>query len=302
MFSGFSFSERLLNLAKKEVFDAAKETYFEFINTKPKDRILSLAGEIVELKPDFIALQEVSEFKIKGGALFNFNLDFLTELRNTLNESSSCKYEAISSDDFVLSYKFGGKYLSGEVIFRDRETILYKKGFSLDGDIVKLKLKDHREPLNYIGDKIIFNRSLLGGKFKSEYGESFGLFSTHLDQAMLNSIQPKQGKEIIQFLINNYGKTEDLFLLGDFNADENGGTYKLITEGGFKDSYREINPVDGLIVGHTHSESKRRIDYIFYLSKKWKVLKSEVVLNKADPKSQIFPSDHFGLFTVFERI
>lgn len=79
-------------------------------------------------------------------------------------------------------------------------------------------------------------------------------------------------------------------------------TSLVMTEGGFRDSYRQLNPVVNRAVDSTWSprfieQEQDRIDFIYYRSKRWMASKSSVVSHHDD----WFPSDHAALVTEFRR-
>ncbi len=78
-------------------------------------------------------------------------------------------------------------------------------------------------------------------------------------------------------------------------------TSQILVDAGFRDSYRETNPVVDRKVDSTWTprfpeQEQDRIDFIYYKSKNWKAKKSYVIQNHKVK----FPSDHAALVTEFE--
>lgn len=129
-------------------------------------------------------------------------------------------------------------------------------------------------------------------------------------------------KKILQLIERrlNDKKYEDVSLMiaGDFNSmshldysnvnrDQFGHAVKwptslVMKEAGFRDSYREVNPVVSRANDSTWSprfveQEQDRIDFIYYRSKQWQATKSSVVKHHHD----WFPSDHAAVVTEFHR-
>lgn len=113
-------------------------------------------------------------------------------------------------------------------------------------------------------------------------------------------------------------KDVSVMIAGDFNSmsaldygevsrDQYGHVVKwptslVMKEGGFRDSYREVNPGVDRTKDSTWSprfveQEQDRIDFIYYRSKAWVASKSEVIKHHND----WFPSDHAAVVTEFRR-
>lgn len=116
------------------------------------------------------------------------------------------------------------------------------------------------------------------------------------------------------------GEYEDVSLMiaGDFNSmshldysnvnrDQFGHAVKwptslVMKKAGFRDSYRQVNPVVDRVHDSTWSprfieQEQDRIDFIYYRSKEWSASESSVVKHHHD----WFPSDHAAVVTEFHR-
>lgn len=90
----------------------------------------------------------------------------------------------------------------------------------------------------------------------------------------------------------HYGKSVDL------------PVSKIMMEQGFSDSFREVNPNPVKDIGKTWSPLYNycddfRIDFIYYKGPNTKPIDSRVINQHPDP-TQMFPSDHAGVLTIFE--
>ena len=272
----------------------------DFQANQPDLRMQIAGAELARLSPDFICLQEVTEFTV----LPFFSVDYLELIIQAIKDSGGPQYEYITSENIFLSKSVS---LSGIPIvfrFKDREALLYKKGFEPTGDMIAQKLSTYRDPVEFEGEQIVFYRSILGGRFKYGSDRLITLFTTHLDQENLGSVQSDQISEILS-IISPFTDDQNLVLVGDFNSEEGEETYGLIEAGGYSDTYRALNTDEGLTccslddLSNLESVADQKIDLIFYRSSLWDARESEVILNFRNP---IWPSDHFGVRTVFTRI
>ena len=280
----------------------AQEIINDFESTLPKERISLIAGEIVKSSPDFVGLQEVTLFTVFP----TIAVDFLEELKNEIKAQGGGEYESIVIDNLTLRETIDtGTPIPASVAYQDREAVFYKKEFKIQGEAVKYQLPSHRDPVTFNGEEIIFYRGLVGARFKYGNDQLVSFFSTHLDQAYLGDIQKNQMQDILDFL-REYSSDENLVLVGDFNLREADDTYKLAPAFGFTDTFRLLNPdAQGFTccnvadLSNLEPTASEKIDTIFYLSDKWEPVESRVSFNT---RNSIWPSDHFGVTTVFERI
>ncbi len=139
-------------------------------------------------------------------------------------------------------------------------------------------------------------------------GEEFLFVVTHLSWKPEDaSIREQQVRELIKW-IDAEGSRLPCILVGDFNATPDSEEIQLLAKAGFLDTFSSIHPDD---LGYTWSHSnpytashpelpQRRIDHIFVRippKKTVMVQASKIVLNQPTADG-IFPSDHFGIFTI----
>ncbi|MEP3482680.1 MAG: endonuclease/exonuclease/phosphatase family protein [Fuerstiella sp.] len=94
---------------------------------------------------------------------------------------------------------------------------------------------------------------------------------------------------------------------GEVSLDQYGHVVKwptslVLKKGGFRDSYREVNPVVNRAKDSTWSprfveQEQDRIDFIYYRSDEWMAAKSTVLKHH----QEWFPSDHAAVLTEFRR-
>jgi endonuclease/exonuclease/phosphatase family metal-dependent hydrolase len=303
MYTGFDAEARFAEFeGGADPIEVAKGIISDFNKTMPADRMRLVAKEIVELRPDFIGLQEVTYFSVYP----LFKADFLELLMKDIKEEGGPDYNYIVIDNLVLddTVDIGtGQLVS--VTYKDREAILYRDDFEIEGEVIKRQLASHRDPFNYEGQDIVFYRGLIGARFKNGNEQPITFFSTHLDQAYLGDIQKDQMQEILDTLVT-YAEDPNLVLVGDFNSQKGDETYELAPAWGFEDTFALLHPDDpGLTccnlgdLSNTDPMPSQRIDVIFSKSSQWEPLESRIVFNT---RNDIWPSDHFGVFTLFGRI
>lgn len=136
------------------------------------------------------------------------------------------------------------------------------------------------------------NRIVTWGLFRDKRSNiQFFVFNTHLDH--ISQYARENSTRLILNTIQMMAPGFPVILMGDFNADENNNVYKMITEFGLKDTYREIHhgsdSTDLTYHGWQNENGLTRIDYVF-VSRDFQVKNSKVVRVKV---SGIYPSDHF---------
>lgn len=284
-----------------DVAQVAGEILAAFRASRPEARIAAAAKELAQRRPDFIALQEAVSFTVTPF----YAIDFIAALVEAIRQAGGPEYAVLSVDNLTLSepIQSGGIALMvGQ--FKDREAILYRKDFELQGTPLRQPLAAHRPPIPYGGKELVFTRSLLGGRFAARGQQPLTLFATHLDQANLGTVQSDQAAEILTTL-QPYLDDENLVLVGDFNSSEGETTYALIPPFGLSDTFRLLHPADPGFTCCSASDlsnpapiATSRIDLIFSRSRRWQAASSEIILNS---REALWPSDHFGVMTVFRR-
>ena len=136
------------------------------------------------------------------------------------------------------------------------------------------------------------NRIVTWGRFiDKESNIEFFVFNTHLDH--ISQYARENGTRLILSTIQMMAPGFPVILMGDFNADEENNVYKMITEFGLKDTYRDIrhdsDSTDLTYHGWQNESGLTRIDYVF-VSADFHVKNTKVVREKVNG---IYPSDHF---------
>ena len=143
------------------------------------------------------------------------------------------------------------------------------------------------------------NRIVTWGRFiDKESNIEFFVFNTHLDH--ISQYARENGTRVILSTIQMMAPGFPVILMGDFNADEENNVYKMITEFGLKDTYRDIrhesDSTDLTYHGWQNESGLTRIDYVF-VSTDFHVKNTKVVREKVNG---IYPSDHFPVVSDIE--
>ena len=143
------------------------------------------------------------------------------------------------------------------------------------------------------------NRIVTWGRFiDKESNIEFFVFNTHLDH--ISQYARENGTRLILSTIQMMAPGFPVILMGDFNADEENNVYKMITEFGLKDTYRDIrhesDSTDLTYHGWQNESGLTRIDYVF-VSADFHVKNTKVVREKVNG---IYPSDHFPVVSEIE--
>ncbi|MBI3314263.1 MAG: endonuclease/exonuclease/phosphatase family protein [Candidatus Omnitrophica bacterium] len=154
---------------------------------------------------------------------------------------------------------------------------------------------------------VLFAEIDLGNK------KTFAFFDTHLSwQLDEGPTRENQVGELLQFIEEKAGN-KDRAVMGDFNAAPHTPEIrKMAEQGKFTDTFAALNPRDpGLTWSNdnpyarqcAHPLPDRRIDYIFVRREEGVLPEpqvSKIVMNWPND-SGVWPSDHFGVVTTFEK-
>jgi len=128
----------------------------------------------------------------------------------------------------------------------------------------------------------------------------FFIFNTHLDH--ISQYAREESIKLILKYIGNMTSGLPVILMGDFNVEQDNKVYKMITEYGLKDTYREIHPVsdstDLTFHGWRNENGLTRIDYIF-VSHECQTGNALVIRKKING---IYPSDHLPVISKIEIV
>jgi len=297
----------------------------------------AIVNEITRLKPDFVTLSEVRNYK---------NTRFCDRITQSLKEKGLVYYSFFSDDSGLLS----------RYPISDSLTIFPLKNDH--GSIYKLKTTVDSVPfavytahLDYLNCAYYLPRGYSGNTW-------IKLRKPVVDKNKIEkmNLASKRDNAIRNFILDanqEYEKGVTIILGGDFNEpshmdwteetkdlyDHNGLVFNwtvtsLLAENGYIDSYREMYPSPIKNPGLTYpssnkdkpikkltwapsSDERERIDFIFYKTpgtlslKSIKVVgpntsikKSKVVFEETEDEFieplDVWPTDHKGLFAVFE--
>ncbi len=250
------------------------------------------ADAVAEIRPDVIALQEVSQ-SITASPVSG-------ELRGffPLGEDESIRADNHAYRVSELLRERGAEYhwtwlpiKVGYGRYREGVALLSRSPIS-EAEIVLLSSSD--DPLNWK------TRKLLGIRTEEYPDEWF--YSAHY--GWWNDPEEPFSAQWERTLLH-LNERERVWLMGDFNspAQIRGGGYSLTMSSGFHDTYTlaeskdDGTTVSGSIDGWKGSGDAMRIDLIL-CNRRVKVLSSQVVFNGVNHP---VVSDHYGVMTVIER-
>lgn len=141
-------------------------------------------------------------------------------------------------------------------------------------------------------------RMVTWGKFRLKGGQEFLLLNTHFAHRREDEPARLKSAQLLASRIAIYDESLPIVVTGDFNAPAGGETYlKLVPP--MKDAWKEAakrSGPEGSFHGFSGKPGNARIDWILYRAP-WRVSDVEVVI---DHDGALYPSDHFGIFAVFE--
>jgi len=224
-------------------------TLDQVISTDIPSRAKSLADEIRTSQPDFIALQEVTEWRTGACGATTTLYDQLQLLLDAL-AARHMEYTPLAVDT-VASIE--APALSGCVRFTDRNAILVRTHLRPMGiEISNIQTYHYAAYLDLsqigiFGFPLIYN-GYISADVKAG-SDTFRLFDTHLASTYsfdpTGLLQVAQAGELVAAL---NGTPLPVVLAGDFNSNaelgpEQTATVSLIQAAGFSDVWRLFNPV-----------------------------------------------------------
>lgn len=240
-----------------------------------RKRLDYMVKELSDLKPDIIALQECFR-SVQGEA---DTLQFLARNLGTKAVFVPGRYKKrLFEGNWVDSYSDLG--------ILSRLDLSEEKYFELPGV--------PEDP----------DRKIQMVKVQGEASNSFLFVNTHLTHlSKIEGLKEAQFQSLTEVIQKEIVHHSFALVGGDFNTLINTENLKKFMElNKALDAYSEgggIEPrnslVDAMIAGKHYA-----VDHIFYIPKKEsglipKITQSRMVLNKPEPGSGIYPSDHFGL-------
>lgn len=126
-------------------------------------------------------------------------------------------------------------------------------------------------------------------------GQQFRVANTHLD----HESQPSREKAVT-LILERMSATIPTIVTGDFNAGESNAAAKAMAKGGYRDTWRVINPdaVEPGTFSGFKELGKEKIDYV-WVDKNWTVKSASVIDERIDGK---WPSDHTPVTATVELV
>jgi endonuclease/exonuclease/phosphatase family metal-dependent hydrolase len=292
--------ERLLGATTPFEFVAAVAATFQDIEaTRPSERAMTLADEIVARQPDLVGLQEASMVRTGAPPASAVASDLLESLLDELAARGE-RYRVVAIGDRLDAE--APSLLGFDVRLTTRDAILARER----GDLVISNARGSTYAVNLrvptpVGP-ITLPRGWLAVDVQAHHG-AFTFVSTHLD-----TVAPIQSAQMAELMQITAALPLPLVLSGDFNSvadspsDPTHGTYQQAIDAGFVDGWSAPTPGDA---GYTCCQDPaltnaasmldQRIDWI--LVRRLRVANISLVGNRPDDRtpSGLWPSDHAGL-------
>jgi endonuclease/exonuclease/phosphatase family metal-dependent hydrolase len=291
----------LFDATPSNLATVSRATYDQVVASDVEDRMAAVAGEIIDARPDVVALQEATLWRLQGpGAVDPVVLyDFVALLLADLGERD-LPYELASSVDGFS----GGLPVEGVglVSMQDRDVILVRDGSDVTVGATARGTFDAKLMVTIAGAGIEVVRGWTSVD-ASVAGRAFRVVATHLE-AFDDAVRDEQQSELLEMVDDTDVPT---VLAGDFNSASEGSgstTYRNVLASGFDDVWTVAN---GDREGPTCCRSAdlrtgtlaERIDYVLFAGP-FDVTSAEVV--GADESSQtpagLWSSDHAGVASV----
>jgi endonuclease/exonuclease/phosphatase family metal-dependent hydrolase len=279
------------------------------IQSNIPDRAVLLAAEIARTKPDLVALQEATTWKIEmlSPAVELNQLDLLMKALRRLGQHY--KIAAIQ--------KLTDVELPGLIRYTDSDVILVR------ADLPPNRLNVLRSETHLY--EALMEFPVMGGSIQVLRGwiavdvnisdSRFKFVNTHLESPIpgdyLAGTQYLQERQAAQLIEDLDGVKIPIILAGDFNSDaehtnnypsDNTNSYDYIVASGFHDAWDELRPNNPgftwplLPVPEINFEPFERIDLIFSNGPK----AISIMRTGVDPVLGLYASDHAGVVAVFD--
>lgn len=293
-----------------EDFDAAVQATMEgVIQSRIAQRAALIAAEIVENKPDLVALQEATKWKIKSkrGMIV---LDQLELLLDSLRKAGQ-HYRVAAMQ------KLTDVQIKGAISYTDHDAILVRSDRPLN--VIGSEMHIYDNLLEFpIGNEVI---QILRGWIAVDvklHGCRFKFINTHLESPLPGDLmEATQYLQLLQAqqLVNELSPTSlPVILAGDFNTDAEHNplgyppdetlSYGLLLESGYADSWHKFHMTSDH--GYTWPlflegfgdivDPIERIDLI--LTNRLETISMERI--GTGPVGGLFASDHAGMVAVFQ--
>jgi endonuclease/exonuclease/phosphatase family metal-dependent hydrolase len=288
--------------------EAVGLTLEEAISSRIPKRAARVAIEIAKTRPDLVALQEVTTWKIESGRR-TIVLDQLELLMDALR-AAGVHYRVAAVQDLTEIE------IPDIATYSDHNAILVRSDRLLNVVGSETHIFDNLMPFPTPGGDIPVVTGWMAVDIKIHKAH-FKFVNTHLSSAIASipetaQLQLSQAAQ----LVDDLQATElPIILAGDFNSDaepthnypaDATESYGYIAWSGYVDAWEKLRPADfgytwplfgeDQMSGHDVSSFQERIDLIF--SNKLEAVSIEKI--GADPVRGIYASDHAGVVAEFE--
>jgi len=286
-------------------------------------RVRSIAREIARLRPDLVALQEVSLLRTQSpGDFFLGNpqpattvlYDYLELLLDELSRQGVSYHVAASIQDAdvelpAFAGMSGGAPLFDDVRLTDRDVIL-ARGDVLTGNEIS-SLYDSRLALSLGGATVEFLRGFVSVEAVVR-GRSFRVVNTHLEvdsQGPIDFIQSAQADELVSVFAF---EPLPLVVLGDFNSDPGHvpdpavPPYQRMAAAGYRDAWTLLPGPErpgatccqGETLDNTVSLLDQRYDLVWFRNALAEgPVQAQLLCDELrDRVDGFWPTDHAGVF------
>ena len=223
----------------KVVLTEGRYLYDQIKQSKPRERVRSLADSLAHTVPDIICLQEVLYLVNHQNS---DTVDFMKILLSRLDSLGGPHYTMIHQIINPLTIKVTvtdtTKPDSIDIFFNEGNVILYKN------DVLTLEAADSLSyffgirNLKYLNSSYIsILRGAVYAKFKTDSGTLVNVFNTHLEVESVPLLGMNQAYELRDYISSKSLDKEAVVVMGDFNDQPEGKSVKVIKDQNFIDTY-----------------------------------------------------------------
>ncbi|GAB7094238.1 hypothetical protein JCM30237_13900 [Halolamina litorea] len=290
LYLGSALAPVLQAETESEFEETVDRIYQNVLESRFEQRAEGLAGEIADVEPDVIGLQEAARFVEQGDE--STTRDYLETLLEKLEGEGLSYTEVASVDTFDAEVPVSSGSAPGRVRFLNSDVILAREGVKTSADDASTYYTGGRE------------FGIGRGYCSATVEDTFTFVNTHLSTRRTPLLQLAQASELlIRF------RDPPTVLVGDFNSGPSTGktrAYDILTRR-YSDAYAAVNPDEE---GETCCQHPtltnetlalgRRIDHVF--------THGDIDARKAervghDPDARVgerWPSDHAGVMAELE--
>jgi endonuclease/exonuclease/phosphatase family metal-dependent hydrolase len=291
----------LFEATAADLVAVARATYDQVVASDVEQRMAAVAGEIIDARPDVVALQEATQWRQQppGAAEPTVLYDFVELLLADLSERGMPYEVAGSVNGFSGGLPVDG---IGLVTMQDRDVILVRKGSDVTVTDTTSGTFDAKLTLTIAGAGIEVVRGWTS--VDATVGDRpFRFVATHLE-AFDDKVRDAQQAELLAVVDEGEVPT---VLAGDLNSRSEGAgseTYRNVLAAGFDDVWTAVNatrkgPTCCRSADLRSGDLDERIDYVLFAGA-FDVAGAEVVGADATSRTSSgrWSSDHAGVAAV----